>query len=475
MAIKICFNNQIHRFSKLPSDLKALISVITTTFSDQLPKSWSIYYVDSDGDKITVSHDQSYQELVEAELKDASISVKIYVEASEAPIASHTSISDIKLTISQNQREKTAQADHNNQSDLYQQQSNEVEPRACPQPLDEGCVVDIDTNIIEKAVNKNKKQMIYKVLHLFKKLSHQDLSEEKKTELLTRLKEVEESLPAEERTIYEQKKEKWALRKLDPQAALEDKERKQRKLETKQLFRQLRNKDLSESGRAQVMSQLKELEEKFTPEQRERFLKRREKWQHKTSMRKQKKQFNIFKAFRMLKKIAETAEKGDVQKIGRIREKVSKRITDEEAKKVLEPVFDIMMSETTDKNTFGKLLDKAREQLLNIYHPQDKDTVVQEWQKLQEKHRQRREANKEGIEKRSEKEKKRGRCLEKFSPEVAEKALKMRETLTKGGMKRLCKFVAESPESLSAEELIIMYRTKLDQRSQRRATKELQA
>jgi len=79
MALKVCFNNQIHRIAKIPTTYQALIQTVAFLFENQLPPRWTLQYVDSDGDSIMLSDENDFKNLVEEELEGSNKSIKIYI------------------------------------------------------------------------------------------------------------------------------------------------------------------------------------------------------------------------------------------------------------------------------------------------------------------------------------------------------------------------------------------------------------
>ena len=183
MPIKVYFGQEIHRFTKLPVTLKALLQTITSAFTSQLPQMWNICYTDSEGDYITLAHEQDYIELLETESKDPSSIFKFYItqiqnvnsslsdnenklhrkdsyevigdearaqlEASKVQKVSEDENERLKDEVqlhelpSQNNREETAIADH--QAYKLGQQIQEDHPQAHPQPQDEGNLSSISS------------------------------------------------------------------------------------------------------------------------------------------------------------------------------------------------------------------------------------------------------------------------------------------------------------------------------------------
>ena len=81
MKVKVCFNNETHRISKLPEGFQALNQLISSIFLTALPKIWGLEYVDSDGDKVMLADDQDYKEFINSELKEkkGESAVKIFI------------------------------------------------------------------------------------------------------------------------------------------------------------------------------------------------------------------------------------------------------------------------------------------------------------------------------------------------------------------------------------------------------------
>jgi hypothetical protein len=80
MNIKLCFNNEIHRISKLPASFKALLEVVQVTFKNSLPPHYALQYEDSDGDRITLAHEEDYKSMIDPSSKN---SIKVYVVSKE--------------------------------------------------------------------------------------------------------------------------------------------------------------------------------------------------------------------------------------------------------------------------------------------------------------------------------------------------------------------------------------------------------
>jgi len=82
MKIKVCYNNETHRISKLPETFEALTKLISSIFLTAIPSTWRLEYVDSDGDKIMLADEQDYKEFIESECQNmasSNASVKIFI------------------------------------------------------------------------------------------------------------------------------------------------------------------------------------------------------------------------------------------------------------------------------------------------------------------------------------------------------------------------------------------------------------
>lgn len=170
MPIKVYFNSEIHRFAKLPIDLKALTDTITSTFRAQLPSSWIVQHTDEDGDLIMITHDCDYKELQEQELKNPSHMFKLIISSvchsekisnpSMASLQPNKKDESFELipTISQDNREKTADADFI-LNFVGQNQLIEVLPRADPQPQNEGSNLLSTNKRVEEESNMDNYQI----------------------------------------------------------------------------------------------------------------------------------------------------------------------------------------------------------------------------------------------------------------------------------------------------------------------------
>jgi len=75
MPLKIQFEKETHIYKGQLDSFKELLSYITLNFKS-LPASFSLYYMDSDMDQITLSCDEDIQVL-----KESKSQIKIYVQS----------------------------------------------------------------------------------------------------------------------------------------------------------------------------------------------------------------------------------------------------------------------------------------------------------------------------------------------------------------------------------------------------------
>lgn len=83
MILKFVYNGEIHRCSKHPDNIPALLEAIAASFKDTLPEKFKLKYEDPDGDKIILLNDEDYKAMLEMGVPGGPTSVKIFIEASE--------------------------------------------------------------------------------------------------------------------------------------------------------------------------------------------------------------------------------------------------------------------------------------------------------------------------------------------------------------------------------------------------------
>jgi hypothetical protein len=84
LTLKFCFQNEIHKCSKLPTDYESLLQAVQTVFKDQLAGAFDLQYEDCDGDKVMLSNEEDYQAMLESESKNKSVKVYITPKGEQA-------------------------------------------------------------------------------------------------------------------------------------------------------------------------------------------------------------------------------------------------------------------------------------------------------------------------------------------------------------------------------------------------------
>jgi len=80
MTLKVCFNNQIHKITKLPANFSTLLNKVSEVFGNQLPQNWTLQYLDSDNDRIMLKNQEDYENfLEEQQVSNSKKTVKIFV------------------------------------------------------------------------------------------------------------------------------------------------------------------------------------------------------------------------------------------------------------------------------------------------------------------------------------------------------------------------------------------------------------
>ena len=80
MIIKFCFNNEIHRCTQPPMDYDALIPFLKSMFRGDLPASFSLFSLTSDGQRVPLVSQEDYQRILNSK---GAESIKLYIEAVE--------------------------------------------------------------------------------------------------------------------------------------------------------------------------------------------------------------------------------------------------------------------------------------------------------------------------------------------------------------------------------------------------------
>ena len=68
MIIKICYQNMIHLLKSIPKSYDELIDQVQQTFDSKLPALFTLYYIDFEEDKISISSTADLELLLNEEL-----------------------------------------------------------------------------------------------------------------------------------------------------------------------------------------------------------------------------------------------------------------------------------------------------------------------------------------------------------------------------------------------------------------------
>ena len=85
MPVKVYFNDEIHRFTKLPDNLQTLNELITYTFKSQLTSAWTITSTDQQGNDHAITHDEDYAELLKIEHNNTALTLKLRITLAPQP------------------------------------------------------------------------------------------------------------------------------------------------------------------------------------------------------------------------------------------------------------------------------------------------------------------------------------------------------------------------------------------------------
>jgi len=91
-TLKFCFQNEIHKCSKVPEDYETLLQAVQTVFKGQLNGPFDLQYEDCDGDKVMLSNEDDYQAMKESEGKNKSIKIFITPKSDQGIFQLRTSL-----------------------------------------------------------------------------------------------------------------------------------------------------------------------------------------------------------------------------------------------------------------------------------------------------------------------------------------------------------------------------------------------
>ena len=67
MIIKLVFQGEIHRISKLPESFEALMEYALKSFKERMPDIFTLQYQDCDGDLVMLTNNEDYKAMCHSE------------------------------------------------------------------------------------------------------------------------------------------------------------------------------------------------------------------------------------------------------------------------------------------------------------------------------------------------------------------------------------------------------------------------
>jgi len=154
---KLCFNNEIHRISKLPDDFSSLVQTVKLAFKDTLPNTWALQYKDADDDFVMLTNDEDFKAMLECEAESSSKSIKIFVISfadnngmTFSTISKAESVEYTRLLEKQQEEVKPEQAQEEKILEVEQPQTSEA------QKVEEPVKQEIPSPIVEQKVQSEE-------------------------------------------------------------------------------------------------------------------------------------------------------------------------------------------------------------------------------------------------------------------------------------------------------------------------------
>ena len=197
MAVKIYLNDLIHRISALPLSFDLLVALINSLFTNSLPHSWTLQYLDQDGEKVSLTEKSDYKSILEMESQSLTFTLKIYIVPSQPQRLSHTQdiLSAFELTESEifSQSSVSEQSDYELVRSLIESESRTTRSR------------------VEK--KESPEERFGQAKHLIKKLVKGELSATDCAQISARLNALLENFTLEEKQRLHKKKDDFERRK----------------------------------------------------------------------------------------------------------------------------------------------------------------------------------------------------------------------------------------------------------------------
>jgi hypothetical protein len=264
MSLKLCFNSEIHRVSKLPVNFNALISHSQALFTSKLPIRWALEYIDEENDRVMIASDHDYQSLLEDVGKGKS--VKIFIteksEQSSFVVENYEKILEAEPEpVNQPQQTKIEQAELREESKVPEAQAQTI--RFAPQ-LKQLKEIEPLSPITKSAEQKAHHK--YKALRLMKKLSSKDLSKEDREKFEAKLTQCMAKLNPEDLQWVTQQANCQSSEKLGKVKGEKEKCKPHLKYKAAGLLKKLSRKDLPIEEKEEKEKKLKACQAKMTPE-----------------------------------------------------------------------------------------------------------------------------------------------------------------------------------------------------------------
>jgi hypothetical protein len=208
MTIKICFDSQTHRISKSPSSYAHLLQKVAEIFGNQLPQYWTLQYLDSDGDRIMLTAEEDYKTLLEEETENSSKAIRLFILSLDQELTQSRILAAAEVS------ERKEEESVGNEST----EKIEAAPLEKEQEEEEIVVHEILESKSEEQELPVPEFKLHKFKKILKKLSKENLSEEKKQRLENKLAKIESRLTPEQKEKLNEKKQKLTTRFAEKQA-----------------------------------------------------------------------------------------------------------------------------------------------------------------------------------------------------------------------------------------------------------------
>lgn len=127
MIFKFCFHNEIHRCTRPPVDFTALIPFLQSMFHANLPANFSVFYYDSNNNKIILSSQEDYELLLDSNQSGA---IKLFVsDVDESPRMKEENMSDSEII------DKPEEKSEGSESEKIEKQDNSIDFEVLSAPL----------------------------------------------------------------------------------------------------------------------------------------------------------------------------------------------------------------------------------------------------------------------------------------------------------------------------------------------------